>query len=130
MGPANGVNQETATTDRPPLVLHAVAVTGDMHANHPLAKGLEQLLAIARVVAQISNDQRIAVITAVDFGQRTGARTAVETPLQLVEFLNAQHARRITRKAADDRGRAITTAAHIVGDEQRVKTGPKVWFEK
>ena len=38
--PANVVNEDAAATDLPPLGLHAVAVATDMHANHPLAKGL------------------------------------------------------------------------------------------
>jgi hypothetical protein len=42
------------------------------------AKGLEQLLAMAAVVAQIGDDQRIAVMVGTDLRQRTGPVAAIE----------------------------------------------------
>jgi hypothetical protein len=67
--PANGVNGETAAANRPPLERHAVTAGTDMHANHPRPKGLEQLLAITRVIAQIGDDQRIAVVARVTWAK-------------------------------------------------------------
>jgi dihydroxyacetone kinase-like predicted kinase len=70
------VNGETAAADRPPLDFHTVAVATNMESDYPPPKGLEQLLAVTRVVTQISEDQSIAVIAGVNLGQGTGARTA------------------------------------------------------
>src|SRR5271166_5187881 len=98
MGPANAVDKDTTATDRPPLDLHAVAVATDMYANDPRAKGLEQLLAVTAVVAQVSDDQRISVVAGVNLRQGTGAHTAIEVLRQLVEFLDAKDSRRIGTK--------------------------------
>ena len=94
-----------------------------MHANHPRAKGLEQLLAVTAVVAQVSDDQRISVVAGVNLRQGTGARTAIEALRQFVEFCDAQDSRSIPRKAAHHRGRPIAAATHIMGDQQQVKIG-------
>src|SRR5262249_48209258 len=94
------------------------------------AKGLEQLLSIAGVVAQIGDDQTIPVIAGIDLRQRTGARTANEALRQLVECRDAKDSWRIAGKAADHRGRAIAAAADVVGDQQRVKARPKAWVKK
>src|SRR6185312_3131811 len=101
-----------------------------MHANHPRAKGLEQLLAVTAVVAEVSDDQRISVVAGVNLRQGTGAHTAIEVLRQLTEFLDAKDSRRIATIAADHRGRAIAAAADIAGDQQRVKTRPKAWVDR
>src|ERR1700722_14083352 len=98
-----------------------------MYANDPRAKGLEQLLAVTALVAQVSDDQRISVVAGVNLRQGTGAHTAIEVLRQLAEFLDAKDSRRIATIAADHRGRAIASAAYIVGDQQR---RPKAWVDR
>ena len=62
MRAANMVNRYNAAADGPPLDLHAVAMAANMHANMHCRKRSEKLLGIIRVVPQISDDQRNAVI--------------------------------------------------------------------
>ena len=110
MGPANVVNEDTAATDRPPLALHTVAVATNVQPNDARAKGLHQLLSIAGVVAQIGDNQRIAVIAGINLGQSAGARTAIEPLRQLIEFLDAKDSRRIATIASVERSRLPPTS--------------------
>jgi hypothetical protein len=66
MGPANVIEENTASTDRPPLDLHAGAVATNMQPDHARAKGLEQLLAVAGVVTQIGKDQSISLVAGIN----------------------------------------------------------------
>ena len=64
---------------------------GDLHADHPRTKGLVQELAVARLVAEIGDDQRVALIMPVDRGERTRPRAAIKPLRQLVEVQDAEH---------------------------------------
>ena len=93
IGAADGVDQHRAMFDRPPLSVHAVAMATDLQANHARAKRLEQHLGVGRVVAQVRDDQRIVVVTAIDRRQRARARTAIKSLRQLFELSDAEQPR-------------------------------------
>src|SRR3974390_955331 len=104
MGPANLVDDYIAAADPTSLERHAVTVATDMDANHARAKGLNQLLSIAGVVAQVRDDQRVAVVARVNPGQGTGALTAIESLRQFIELRDAKLSRGIPTKTADHGG--------------------------
>ena len=56
---ADRVDQQRAAADRPTLEVGAVAVTADLYADHPRAKGFVEILAITWLVAEICHDQGI-----------------------------------------------------------------------
>ena len=68
------------------LDLNAIATAADLQPDDARTKGLEQHLGIGRVIAQVGDDQRVALVTAVDARQRAGARAAVEAKRQLIEL--------------------------------------------
>src|SRR6516165_6270783 len=99
MRPANVVLEyAAAATDWLPRALHTVAVGTNMQPNHPRTKKLHQVLSITRVVAQIGDDQRIAVVAGINLRQLAGTRAAIEVLRQLVEFLYAEYSRHIATK--------------------------------
>ena len=124
MRSANVINEDTAATDRPPLALHTVAVATNVQPNDARPKGLHQLLSIAGVVAQIGDNQRIALIAGVNLGQRAGARTAIEALRQLVEFRDAQDSRRIASLTTSSLYRHRTNCLKLASSNAARQGGP------
>ena len=62
---ADGIDQHRTAFDRPPFGIHAIAVAGDVQADHAHPERLEQHLGVSRIIAQIGNDQRIGIVAAV-----------------------------------------------------------------
>jgi len=74
VGPAHGVEQHRALFDWPPLRIHAVARATDVQSYHPRTECLEQNLGVGRVIAEIGDNERIGIVTAINRRQRAGTR--------------------------------------------------------
>ena len=67
IGPTNSVDQDRAIFHRPPLGRHPIAKATDLETNHTLgAKRVDQSLGISWIVAQISDNESVTVVTAVN----------------------------------------------------------------
>ena len=126
IGSANGVDQHRAMFDRPPLSIHAIAIATDLKANHARTKRLEQHLGVGRVVAEIGDNESIGIVAAINRRERAGTGAAIEALRQLRKLPNSKQPRRDWTVAADDSGRTITTAPHIMRNDERLETGPSV----
>ena len=100
----NRIDQHRAVLDRPPFKGHAVAMGADHKADHALAKGFKERIGVARIIAQISNNESIVVIKAIDLRQRAGTGVAKKTLGQFIEFANAEQPGLIRTVAANDCG--------------------------
>ena len=60
IAPADGVDQHRTMLDRPSLKVHTIAITADLKANHARTKGLIQHLGVARIIAEIRDNESIA----------------------------------------------------------------------
>ena len=89
-GATNGVDQYCVISDQSPLESHTVAMRTDMHPNHPWTEGVEQCFGIAGIIAQISNNKSIAIVTAINCCQRVGKFTAIKPLRQFHELLNSK----------------------------------------
>jgi hypothetical protein len=69
---------------------------------------------ISRVVAEIGDNESIVVVAAINRRQRIGTRTAIKPLRQLLGVQNAKEPRRNWTIAADDGGRPIAPAPHIL----------------
>src|SRR5664279_973068 len=78
-GATAGIDQYDPTRHLPALKVHSVAMPRNMIANDPVPEHLPQLLGIARIITQISNDQSIVIITAIYRRQRIGALRSTKT---------------------------------------------------
>jgi hypothetical protein len=67
---------------------HAVARPPDLKTDHPTTKGLMQHLGIGRVIAEIRDDQRIAIVARIDRGQRV--RPPMAKQAQLLGLANSE----------------------------------------
>ena len=90
IGPSDGVDQHRVIFDRPSLKAHAIAIATDLKADHPRTKGLIQHLGLARIIAEIRDNESIATVATINGSQRAGARTAVEPLRQLFALLDAK----------------------------------------
>ena len=90
------------------------------------AKPLEQDLGVGRVIAQIGNDERPAVVQAINRCQCFRARAGVEPLRQFIEVLEIDELRRKRAASADNRRRAVFRAADIVRDDGRLAEIPGV----
>src|SRR5438874_1546131 len=124
----SGVEQHCAVFDRPPLRLQAVAMATDLQPNHARTKGLVQDLGIARVIAQVRDNERIAVVMAVNLRQFAGPRTTIKTLWQLLQVENAKQLGFERTVAADNRGGTVAATPHIMGNDERPKAGPGGWI--
>jgi hypothetical protein len=73
--------------DWPPLTLHAVAVAPDPNSNHARTKHLEQHFGVGIVPAQISDNQSIGIVAAINRRERARTRTSIESLRQLSSSL-------------------------------------------
>src|SRR5262245_30755508 len=89
IGAAYRVDQHRSMFNRPVLRIHAIAIAADRKANHAWTKRLKQHLGVARVVAEIRNNESIVIIAAIDRGERAGTRTSVKSLRQLLGLLDA-----------------------------------------
>ena len=69
--------------DRPPLVLHAITRAADVQPDHTPTKGLVQHFGIARIIAEVGDNQRIVVMSAINCRERARARAATQPLRQL-----------------------------------------------
>src|SRR5947208_16169014 len=99
-------------------------MTADLKADHPGTKCLEQHLDIGRIVAEVRDNQRIAMVAAVNRRQRARPRASKQTLRQFFDVANSEQALPVRTVAADDRSRTIAAAADIMGDDHRPETRP------
>ena len=74
------------------------------------AKRIEQRLGISGVIAQISDNESVVVVTAINRRQCACARAAIETFRQFLQLFYAKQSWPGWTVAADDGGRTITAA--------------------
>src|SRR6185436_11856532 len=110
--------------DWPPLTLHAVAVAPDPNSNHARTKHLERHFGVGIVPAQISDNQSIGIVAAINRRERARTRTSIESLRQLLELSNSEQPRLEWTVSADHSGRTILTAPHIMRDDEGSETGP------
>src|ERR1700738_5305634 len=112
--------------DRPSLKRHAITVATDLKTDHARSKCLMQHLGVARVKAEICDNQRIRTIVTIN--SREGARTCapVEFLRQFSGFHDPKQPRFYRTISADHSCRTIAATPHIVRDDQRSETGPGV----
>jgi hypothetical protein len=67
-------------------------MTGDVKADYPFPKGLIQHLGIGRVVAEIGDNEGIAVVTRVNRRQRVCPRISREILRKLLDVANSEQA--------------------------------------
>src|SRR6516225_9652463 len=127
IGPANSVNQDRAMFDWPPLSSHAVAMPTDLNPNH--AKGAEcvkQRLGIGRVIAEICDNEGIGIVATINGRERAGTRASIKPLRELFGLFNPSQPWLEWAEPADNSGRTIATAPHIMRDDGRPETGPSV----
>ena len=70
--------------DWPPLTVHTIAMATDLNANHAGAKHLEQHFGVGIVPAQISDNESIGIVPAINRRERAGPRTSILSLRQLL----------------------------------------------
>jgi hypothetical protein len=123
IAPANGVDQHRGIFNWPPLGMHAIATATDLQSNHARTKRFEQRLGVSRIVAEICDNESIAIVVAINRCERAGPRTTVQPLREFHELLNSEQPRLEWTVSADDSGRTIATAPHIMRDDERPETG-------
>ena len=123
---ADRMHRDMAAFDRPILRRFAIPAARDVNANDAAAKPLKQDLGVGRVIAQIGNDERLAVVQAINRCQCFRARAGVELLRQFVEVPEIDELRRKRAASADNRRRAVFCAADIVRDDERPAELPGV----
>ena len=120
------IHWDTAALDRPMLRHFAIPAARDVNANDAPAKPLEQDLGVGRVIAQIGNDERPAVVQAINRCECFRARAGVEPLRQFIEVPEIDELRRKRAASADNRRRAVFCAANIVRNDERPAELPGV----
>ena len=110
LGATDGVDHHCSITDRATLEGRAIAMPRDLQPNHTPTIGLIQDLAIARLAAQIRDDQGVAVVVSVDRSQRARPPAAIEVLRKFLKVEQAPHFR-LKRTAAADHGCGAVAAA-------------------
>ena len=123
---ADRIHWDIAAFDRPMLRRFAIPAARDVNANDAPAKPLKQDLGVARVIAQIGNDEGLAVVPAINRCQCFRARAGVEPLRQFIKVLEIDELRRKRAVSADNRRRAVFRAADIVRDDERPAEFPGV----
>jgi hypothetical protein len=127
IGPANSVKQHRAMFDWPPFSIHAVAIPTDLKPDH--ARGAEcvkQHLGVGRVVAEVCDNDSIRMVATIDNRERASTRASIKPLWELLGLFNSSQPRLEWAEPADDSGRSIATAPHIMRDDERPETGPNV----
>ena len=114
---SHGVDQHCPIPHGSPFETTAISVPGDLHPDDPRTSHLVQRFSIRRIVAEIRDDQAVAVVVAVDLCQFTGSAAAVQVLRQFVELENPGDRGLEWAVTADHRSRSITAASHIVSDD-------------
>jgi hypothetical protein len=123
IAPSDGVDQHRIMFDRSSLIAHAVAIAIDLKANHARTKGLIQRLGVARVIAEICDNESVATVATINGSQRAGARTAIEALWQLFALLDTKQPRlkgAVTPTTAVERSRLRPTSCAMMSG---LKTG-------
>ena len=123
---ADRIHRDMAAFDRPMLRRFAIPAARDVNANDAAAKPLKQDLGVGRVIAQIGNDEGLAVVQAINRCQCFRARAGVEPLRQFIEVPEIDELRRKRAASADNRRRAVFCAADIVRDDERPAELPGV----
>src|SRR5438874_9435736 len=110
--------------DRSPFKLPAVAVAADLHPDHPRPKRVIQVLGIARVTAEVCDNQGIVIVATINRRQRARPGTAELVLRQLLELGDPDQRGLKRPRTADHRGRAIMATPDIMGDNARLKHSP------
>ena len=91
---ANRVDQYCAVSDRTTLRSHPIARATDLETNHTLgAKRVEQRLGISGVIAQISDNDSVVIVTAINRRKCACARTSIKTLRQFLQLFYAKQSR-------------------------------------
>ena len=123
IGAAYGIDQHSA---------HVLRATGhtpcrcqatDPNANHARPKHLEQRFGVGIVAAQIGDNERIGIVLAINPRERAGTRSSIESCGSSLELANAEQPRLEGTVSADDSGRTILTAPHIMCMMRGLKQG-------
>src|SRR5215208_6390602 len=104
-----------AMSGRPCFGIHALAMAANLQPDHARSKRLQQHLGIGRIIAEIRHNERIVVVAPIDRRQRARPRTTEQVLRQFFGLANPEQPSAIWRVAADDSGRAISTASDIMG---------------
>ena len=101
----NRVDQYCAVSNRTTLKSHPIAKAADLETDHTLgAKRVDQGFGISWIVAQISDNESVTVVTAVNNRNFVCARTAIKAFRQFHQLLYAKQPRPGRTVAADDGG--------------------------
>ena len=123
------VDQYYAASNWTTLNSHAIAKATDLETNHTLgAKRVDQGLGIGHIIAQISDNESVVVVTAINRCQCACARAAIKTLRQFFQLLYAEQPRPGRTVAADDGGRTIATAPDVMRDNEGPEAGPGIWI--
>src|SRR6516165_928999 len=92
-----------------------------MNANDPAAESLDQDFGIARIIAEIGNNQGIVVVLAIDCRQCVGTIRPEQVLRQLVGRDDAQLLSSIWITATDHCGGAVAAERDIMRDDRLIE---------